>query len=163
MVPRKVSRLLAPFLLIAWAAAAAAAGPAKAPPGGKASAPAPPPPAAEKADYPVLAKPGSRIALPGGYTFVYGFDSTPKMGVHVMKVQIFSPTGEKDTSFEVTGDSDMPSMRGVHASGMHPFRLSRKGDYLMPVNVVMPGDWEVRFTFRKGGKVVLRGCHLFDV
>ena len=30
-------------------------------------------------------------------------------------------------------------MSGAHDSGEVPFKLNRKGDYLLPVNIVMPG------------------------
>jgi hypothetical protein len=54
-------------------------------------------------------------------------------------------------------------MRGAHSSGDQNFSLSAKGVYLLPVRVVMPGDWEITFTFLKDGKAVLRGAYLFDI
>jgi hypothetical protein len=54
-------------------------------------------------------------------------------------------------------------MRGAHASGDKEFSLSAKGMYLIPVRLVMPGDWEVSFTFIKDGKKVFRGVYLFDL
>jgi len=57
----------------------------------------------------------------------------------------------------------MPSMRGAHDSGEVAFKLNKAGDYLLPVNVVMPGDWEVRLTFSRNGSVIFRGKVTFDV
>jgi hypothetical protein len=57
----------------------------------------------------------------------------------------------------------MPSMRGAHDSGDVDFKLNKKNDYLLPVNIVMPGDWEVRVTFLKDGKPVFHGGITFDV
>ncbi len=57
----------------------------------------------------------------------------------------------------------MPSMAGAHDSGEVAFKLNKKGDYLLPVNVVMPGGWEVRLTFSRNGVVIFRGRILFDV
>jgi hypothetical protein len=57
----------------------------------------------------------------------------------------------------------MPSMRGAHDSGSVEFKLNRKDDYLMPVNIVMPGDWEVQVTIQKDGKPVFYGSITFDV
>jgi hypothetical protein len=54
-------------------------------------------------------------------------------------------------------------MRGAHAGGEKDFSLSAKGFYLLPVRLVMPGDWEVSFTFIKDGKKLLRGVYLFDL
>ncbi len=114
-------------------------------------------------DFITLGKPGGKIALGAGHYFVYGFTKPAKIGTAIMKVEIFTRDGKRDTSFIVKGDADMPSMRGVHSTGDKDFALSKKGDYLLPIPLVMPGDWEVRLTFLKEGKKVLRGAYLFDL
>ncbi len=114
-------------------------------------------------DFPVLAKPGQKIPLGGDHYFIYGFSKPPKIGTAIMKVEIFTKDGTVDKSFVVKGDADMPSMRGAHAEGDKNFSISKKGVYLLPVRLVMPGDWEVKFTFIKNGKSVLRGVYLFDI
>ncbi|MEW6185967.1 MAG: hypothetical protein AB1585_09545 [Thermodesulfobacteriota bacterium] len=113
--------------------------------------------------FPPMAKPGKPIPLPNGGFFIYGFDKTPKLGMVIIKVEIFNKEGKRDLSFEVKADSGMPSMRGAHETGEQPFTLSKKGDYLLPINIVMPGDWEIKLTITKAGKVVFRGSHRFDV
>jgi hypothetical protein len=117
----------------------------------------------QSAPVPLMPDPGKKVPIGGGYYLIYGFDKTPKLGMVIMKVEIFNKDGKKDASFEVKGDTDMPSMRGAHASGDQPFKLSKKGDYLLPVNIVMPGDWEIKITVVKDGKVVARGRYLFNV
>jgi hypothetical protein len=113
--------------------------------------------------FPTMAGPGKKVPLPGGFYLIYGFDKKPKLGTLIVKVEIFSKDGKKDNSFEVKGDAGMPSMKGHHDMGEQPFQLSKKGDYLLPVNIVMPGDWEIRLTFLKDGKVQFRGSYQFDV
>jgi hypothetical protein len=110
-----------------------------------------------------MAEPGRKVALGKDGYLIYGFDKKPKMGTVIMKVEIYSADGKRDTSLELLGDSGMPSMRGAHETGDQPFKLSRKGEYLLPVNIVMPGDWEVRLTVKKGGQVIFRGRYNFDV
>lgn len=122
-----------------------------------------PPAAAKASDYQVIPKPGKKVTLDAGHYFTYGFTKPAKIGTAIMKVEIFTNDGKRDTSFKVKGDADMPSMRGVHSTGDKDFALSKKGDYLLPVALVMPGDWEIRFTFVKDGKTVLRGAYLFDL
>ncbi len=122
-----------------------------------------PPAVAAPANLVPFAKPGEKIPLGAGHYFVYGFDRPPKIGARLMRVEIFSRDGERDTSFAVRGDADMPSMRGAHSTGERDFALSAKGVYLLPVQLVMPGDWEVRIVFLKDGKTVLRGVYLFDL
>ena len=121
------------------------------------------PPVTTERGFQVLPKPGEKIALDADHYFLYGFDKPPKMGAAIMRVEIFTRNGERDTTFVVRGDADMPSMRGAHSSGDKDFSLSAKGVYLLPVRLVMPGDWEITFTFVKNGKPVFRGAYLFDL
>ena len=110
-----------------------------------------------------MAGTGKKVPIGNGAYLIYGFDEKLKMGMVIMKVEVYSPAGKRDTSLEVLGDSGMPSMRGAHETGDQPFKLSRKGEYLLPVNIVMPGEWEIRLMIKKDGKVIFRGSHKFDV
>ena len=121
------------------------------------------PPAASQSDYSPLPKPGAKVPLGKDHYFIFGFTQSPKLGNAVMRVEIFTLDGKRDRSFTVFGDADMPSMRGAHSSGRKPFALSNKGAFLLPVQLVMPGDWEIRFTFEKNGETVSRGVYLFDL
>lgn len=113
--------------------------------------------------YQLLPPPGKKVPLGENHYFIYGFDKPPKISTCIIKVEIFTRDGKQDTSFKVKGDADMPSMRGAHKSGDKPFSLSKKGAYLLPVRLVMPGDWEVNFIFEKNNRAVLRGVYLFDL
>jgi hypothetical protein len=114
-------------------------------------------------NYPSLPALGKKVPIGGDYYLIYGFDKKPKLGTVIMKVEIFTKAGKKDTSFEVKADAGMPSMKGAHETGDRPFTLSKKGDYLLPVNIVMPGNWEIRLTVLKKGEVIFRGSHQFDI
>jgi hypothetical protein len=123
------------------------------------AAPAP----AVKAGYQPLTKPGQKISFDADHYLTFGFDKPPKLGMAIMRVEIFTHDGKRDTSFTVKGDADMPSMRGAHSAGEKAYSLSAKGAYLMPVRLVMPGDWEVTFTIIRNGKTIYRGAYLFDL
>jgi YHS domain-containing protein len=114
-------------------------------------------------DYRPLPKPGKQVRLDSDRYFVYGFAKPPKLGTAIMKVQVFTNDGQRDTTCIVLGDVDMPSMRGAHTTGNREFARSAVGIYLLPVSLVMPGDWEFRFTFLYKGKTALRGAYLFDL
>jgi YHS domain-containing protein len=116
-----------------------------------------------KIEFPPLPKPGVKVPLGSDHYFIYGFSSPPKLGASIMKVEVFKKNGQRDTAFLISGDADMPSMRGAHSTGNKVFSVSQKGFYLLPVNLVMPGDWEIRFVFEKDGHTVLRGAYLFDL
>ena len=119
--------------------------------------------AEQKPVYPSMPGPGKKVPVGSDYYFIYGFDKKPRLGTVIMKVEIFTTEGKKETSFEAKVDAGMPSMRGHHETGERSFKLSQKGDYLLPINIVMPGDWEIRLTVLKEGKVVFRGSYQFDV
>ncbi len=113
--------------------------------------------------YPSMPGPGKKVPIGNNYYFIYGFDKQPQMGTVIMRVEVYTMNGKKETSLEIKGDTGMPSMRGAHETGDRPFKLSKNGVYLLPVDIVMPGDWEIRLTFLKDGKVIFRGSHQFDV
>jgi len=113
--------------------------------------------------YPSMPAPGKKVPIGSDYCLIYGFDKKPKPGTLIIKVEIFTKDGKKDTSLEVKADTGMPSMKGAHETGDRPFKLSKKGDYLLPIDIVMPGDWKVRLTLLKEGKIIFRGSHQFDV
>ena len=96
------------------------------------------------------------------YYFTYKFDKTPKMGVVVLKIQLFDAKGQKSTALDILGHSGMPSMGGAHDLDA-AFKLNKKGEYLLPVNVVMPGQWEIKLTFSKDKAPIYRGTFKFNV
>jgi hypothetical protein len=104
-----------------------------------------------------------KVSLGADRYFVLVFDKRPAMGTVIAKVELYSAGGARDTSLEVLGNVDMPSMRGAHSLGDRPFQLNKKGDYLLPMGLVMPGEWEIALTFRKDGRVLFRGYHRFKV
>jgi len=95
--------------------------------------------------------------------FTWEFDRTPKMGTSILVIKLYDKDGKRVSDLTVSGRTDMPSMRGAHDSGEVAFKMNKAGDYLMPVNVVMPGDWEVLLTFSRNGIVIFRGRITFDV
>jgi hypothetical protein len=113
--------------------------------------------------YPSMPGPGKKVPIGSSHYLIYNFDKKPKLGMVIMKVEIFTADDKKDTSFTVKGDAGMPSMRGAHETGEQTFTPSKREDYVLPVNIVMPGDWEIRITVLKDGKVVARGRYNFDV
>ena len=117
---------------------------------------------ADKSAGPAL-KAGQKHWIGDEYYFIYDFDKRPQMGTIIMKIQVFTKDGKQDTSLEISGDTDMPSMKGAHSSGNQFFKMNKKGDYLLPVNVVMPGEWEVVLNFLKDKKPIFTGSVRFHV
>jgi len=109
-----------------------------------------------------LAGEGKKIALPSGGYFTWQFAQKPKMGTAILKIRAYSKTGEKDASCKISAEYGMPEMR-AHDSGAVNFRLSKKGDYLLPVEIAMPGKWRVTIHIRQSGKEIFSGAIDFDV
>ena len=117
----------------------------------------------EESAFKLLPGQGKKIWVDDNTFFTYAFNEKPKMGMIILKVQVFNKKREKITPFIIKGRSDMPSMRGAHDSGDQDFKFSRRRDYLLPVNIAMPGGWEIRLTLLKGDKPVFLGRLQFDV
>jgi len=120
-------------------------------------------PKAQQPEFKGLPKSGKKCWIGEAYYFLYEFDKTPKMGMAILKIQLFDKDGKQVTDLDIIGQSGMPSMKGAHDSGEVAFKLNKRGDYLLPVNVVMPGDWEVLLTFSRTKIVLFRGRLTFDV
>jgi hypothetical protein len=115
------------------------------------------------AEFPELPSSGKKCRIDDEFHFTYEFTKKPRLGTAILRVLIFDQDGKRSTGFTVIGRSDMPSMAGAHDSGDQEFKLNKKGDYLLPVNVVMPGEWEIKLTFKRGETTVVRGAFRFDV
>ncbi|GEM_PF-776606 len=120
-------------------------------------------PQAQAPEFKDLPSPGQKCWIGEVNYFIYGFDKAPGMGTAVLRVSLFGKDGKRGSDLDITGRSDMPSMRGAHDSGEVPLKLDAKGDYILPVAVVMPGEWEVRLTFSRTRIVVFRGRLTFNV
>ena len=119
--------------------------------------------ASQKLIFLPMPEPGKKVPIGSGYYLIYGFDKRPRLGTVIMKVEVFTAEGKKETALKINAEAGMPSMSGAHDTGNLTFTLSKKGDYLLPVNIVMPGDWEIRLTVIKERKVIFRGRYNFDV
>ncbi|HAO19327.1 MAG TPA: hypothetical protein DCQ37_01830 [Desulfobacteraceae bacterium] len=113
--------------------------------------------------YETLPGQGKKCPIGKDYYFTYSFDKKPQLGTIILKIELFDKDGKKDTSLAITGDSGMPSMKGHHDSGEAEFRLNKKSEYLLPVSVVMPGDWEVKLVFKKDNNPIYRASIKFDI
>ena len=110
-----------------------------------------------------LPKSGKKCWIGEVSYFTWEFDRVPKMGTSILVIKLHDKDGKRISDLAVTGRSDMPEMRGAHDSGEVAFKTNKAGDYLLPVNAVMPGDWEVRLTFSRNGVVIFRGRIGFNV
>ena len=95
--------------------------------------------------------------------FLYSFDKKPSLGMVILKVEVYDKSDKKVTGYNLTGTSGMPSMKGAHDSGPTPFERNSKGAYLLPVNVVMPGDWTVEIAISNGPQDVYKNTISFSV
>lgn len=106
---------------------------------------------------------GTKYKIGDEFEFIYSFNKTPSLGIVVVKIQVFNKNGEKDYSLKIFGESGMPEMKGHHDSGVVEFKQNKSGDYLLPVDAVMPGAWEVRVVFKNALVPIFKGRIDFDI
>jgi hypothetical protein len=114
------------------------------------------------AGLPLLPAAGDKAPLPGGGWLSWQFAEKPKIGTIVMKAKVFDASGAQVQPFDLVGEFGMPSMR-YHDSGPVAFKLNKKGDYLLPVELVMPGEWEVVLRVKQGKEEIYAGRVLFTI
>jgi hypothetical protein len=107
--------------------------------------------------------PGTKVDLESGDHLVFSFAEVPQLGTVIAVVRIFNRDGVQVSGYRVEGSSDMPSMRGHHASGWRSFALNKKKNYLLPVDIVMRGDWEIVIRVFHADELILQAKILFDV
>ncbi|MFH0887296.1 MAG: hypothetical protein V1843_03930 [bacterium] len=101
--------------------------------------------------------------LGSDYYYTYQFDQKPSLGTSILKVQVYGNDGKKSAPFKITGSVSMPSMGTDHDSGEQVFRMNKKGDYLLPVDLVMQGSWEITLIFYKGESEYARSKITIDI
>lgn len=112
---------------------------------------------------PVAMKPeGAKTPLPSGGYLVWKFSKKPQMGTVVVKVMAYSENKKQEARYEITGEYGMPSMR-YHDSGVKKFQLNKKNDYLLPMDIAMPGDWDIVIRIKLDGKEIFAGKIDFSV
>lgn len=114
-------------------------------------------------DFAPMPGPGKKAQIGKDFTVIYSFDKKPQMGMVILRLEVYDKDGKKDTSLKITGDLDMPTMKGAHGTGFKPLQLNKKGDYLLALNLMMPGEWEVQLVFMKEKTVIHRGSIKFHV
>ncbi len=114
-------------------------------------------------DWVPLSGPGKKVKINEDFSFTYEFSQRPQMGTVILVVRVTDKKGAQVVPYKITGRSDMPEMRGAHDSGDVEFKTNRAANYLLPVNIVMPGEWEVQLTFSLNGQAVYYGSLRFTI
>ena len=105
---------------------------------------------------------GQEIAVGSDYVIKYEWPEKPKVGSYTLKINLVDKTGGAVEGAEVVVSYDMPSMRGAHAT-TETMKQNAKGDYLLPINLVMPGDWEIVVSAVKDGVEIASELILLDI
>jgi hypothetical protein len=106
---------------------------------------------------------GKKAWLDKDTYMVYTFAKKVKMGANTLKVNIFNRDKKLVTNYQVLVSYDMPSMKGMHATKDQPMQINTKGTYLLPLNFVMPGVWQVDLQFMMDKKTISKGSFTLKV
>jgi hypothetical protein len=107
-------------------------------------------------------KQGDKYWIGYGTYFTCSFVKKPVLGISILRVQIFDKNGNRNNDYNITGMSGMPAMH-AHDYPETEFKQNKKYDYIFPVNIVMPGEWEVKIKITKKQIYVFRGIIKFEV
>lgn len=69
-----------------------------------------------------LAKSGKKCWIGEVNYFTWEFDKTPKMGTSILIIKLYDRDCPRVSDLQITGRSDIPSMRGAHDSGEVAFK-----------------------------------------
>ena len=108
-------------------------------------------------------KQNEQIRINENYRFKYVFPAKPKLGISVIKLSVFDKNGDKVSNLSALGAYDMPQMRGHHSSGPASFRKNKDGDYLLPLNSVMRGKWEIFLQFKEEDNIIYEGAIYINI
>ena len=106
---------------------------------------------------------GKKVLLDKNTWYTYGFTKKTKIGANTLKVNIMDKAKKSVNTYQVLVSYDMPSMKGMHAQNDVPMQVNRAGNYLLPLNFVMPGVWQVDLKFMQGKTVVSKGSFLLKI
>jgi len=104
----------------------------------------------------------TEAAIGTDYSIKYEWPEKPKVGSYTLKVNLVDNTDASVEGAEVKVSYDMPSMRGHHAK-TETMKQNAKGDYLLPINFAMPGDWEIIVSAYKDGVEIASETILLDI
>ena len=102
------------------------------------------------------------ITLGNDYFLKYDWPEKPKMGSYTLRVNLVDRAGAPVEGAEVVVSYDMPSMRGAHDT-TETMKQNARGDYLLPIHFVMPGDWEIIVSAVKDGVEIAAELILLDI
>ncbi|MDR0676837.1 MAG: FixH family protein [Elusimicrobiota bacterium] len=108
-------------------------------------------------------KENTKIAINDNYYFKYTFPEKIKIGNSVIKISIFDKNDKKVDTLKIIGSYDMPSMRGNHSFINQTFQKNKNSDYLLPLNLVMRGEWEIILIIQENNENIYNGAILFKV
>jgi hypothetical protein len=114
------------------------------------------------AGVPDLGQPGTKTTIGPNLTLTYSFNTHPALGMVILKVQVTDKNGNPVEGVTLTGVSDMPEMHDSN-SGKVKFLQNKKKDFLLPINITMPGLWQVTVTIEKDKKYLFTGMINFHV
>ena len=86
----------------------------------------------------------------GEYILKHEWPEKPKVGSYTLKVNLVDKSGKSVEGVEVAVKHDMPKMR-CNSGGSGVMKQNNKGDYLLPINFAMRGDWRIVISARKEG------------
>lgn len=105
----------------------------------------------------LLASSGKLYSISKDYYVKYHWQTKPKIGTKLLIVELYNKDKKLSNALTVTANAYMPSMRGAHDTGHQAFKLNKNKAYVLPVNFMMLGAWELELKFNQGKSNIYTG------
>ncbi len=76
-------------------------------------------------------------------------------------MKVFDKNGNKVNNLNIAGFYEMSAMPSM--KGSNNFMQNKQNNYLLPIDIGMPGDWKIVIIFTENGQEIYRGNILFEV
>ena len=96
------------------------------------------------------------ISDDGEYILKYEWPEKPKMGTYTLKANFVDKAGNTVEDVDIIVNYSMPTC-GTHSKPkIETMKQNDRGDYLLPMNFVMRGDWEIILSAQKNEQEILK-------
>ena len=102
----------------------------------------------------VLSNPKKAQWISKDYYVEYDWNKTPKIGTSILSVKVFDKSKKPVTDLAITADVNNTSQKDTKATGDIALKPNKKGEFIVPVNFVSQGNWEIQLRFAKGDKAL---------
>ena len=102
----------------------------------------------------VLSNPNKAQWISKDYYILYDWNKKPKIGTSILSIKVFDKSKKPVTDLAITADVNNTSQKDTKATGDIALKPNKKDEFIIPVNFLSQGNWEILLKFAKGDKAL---------